>query len=148
MKKTLYIFIFCLCLGGVSNAQVDAKYNKTLKQMFAMTGSEDTYKIAIEQIYERFKQQYPNVNEEVWTEMKDEFANNSLNSLVQMLAPIYNKYMTQKDLEGLIEFYETPLGKNFTKNYPLILQESMQMGEQWGMNIQQNFQSKMKEKGY
>ena len=148
MKRLLYSFIFCICFIGTSTAQVDAKYNKTLNQMFAMTGSEDTYKIAIEQIYERFKQQYPNVSEEVWTEMKDEFANNSLNSLVQMLAPIYYKYMTQKDLEGLIEFYETPLGKNFTKNYPLILQESMQMGEQWGMKIQQNFQSKMKEKGY
>ena len=148
MKNSFYIFIFLLCVAGISNAQVDAKYSKTLQEMFAMTGSEENYKMAIQQIFERFKKKYPNVGEEVWTEIRHDFFSSSFASLVEMLVPIYNKHMTQSDLEELIVFYKTPLGKKFTKTYPLILQESMQIGESWGMKIQQDFQLKMKEKGY
>ena len=148
MKKTVYLFIFLLCVTGISNAQVDEKYSKTLKEMFAMTGSEENYRVAIQQIFERFKKKYPNVGEEVWAEMRHDFSSSSFTSLIEMLVPIYNKYMTQKELEELIVFYKTPLGKKFTKTYPLILQESMQIGESWGMKIQQDFQGKMKEKGY
>ena len=55
---------------------------------------------------------------------------------------------TKEDLEEFIKFYQTPVGKKFAKNTPFIMQESMQIGQQWGMKIGENFKNKMKEKGY
>ncbi|MEC8831971.1 MAG: DUF2059 domain-containing protein [Bacteroidota bacterium] len=48
----------------------------------------------------------------------------------------------------MIQFFETPVGKKYAASTPLILQESMQVGQQWGMKIGQDFQRKLQEKGY
>ena len=65
-----------------------------------------------------------------------------------MLAPVYIKYMTKEDLEDLIKFYQTPIGQKFSKNTPLIMQESMQIGQQWGMQLGREVAKKLQEKGY
>jgi hypothetical protein len=50
--------------------------------------------------------------------------------------------------EKIIEFYQTPVGKKYAEKTPLIMQESMQVGQQWGMKIGQEFQNKLQEQGY
>ena len=64
-----------------------------------------------------------------------------------MLASVYQKYMTQVDLEEMIIFYQTPVGKKYAKNLSMIMQESMEVGQQWGMKIGQEIAYKLKEKG-
>jgi hypothetical protein len=71
-----------------------------------------------------------------------------MTDLVKMLVPVYKKHLTLADVEGLITFYKSPVGQKFAKKTPMITQESMQIGQQWGMVIGQKFADKMKEKGY
>lgn len=94
------------------------------------------------------KQQHPNVSTEIWIELEKEFFKTSMDDLVTMLVPVYKKHMTKTDLVGLIKFYKSPVGKKFAEKTPLITQESIQVGQQWGMKIGQAFQAKMKAKGY
>lgn len=147
--KNIVLFLglsFILVTGAIG--QVDTEYHKTLKKMLAMAGTEGTYKAAIKNMMSLIRQQYPNVSEEVWTELESEFLKTSLEDLTVMLVPIYQKYLSQDDLEKVIKFYETPVGKKFAKSSPLIMQESMQAGQQWGIKIGQAFMQKMQEKGY
>jgi len=148
MKKLITTLTFLVVLTSMSFGQVDNAYSKTLKKMFEVSGSEAAYKTAITQMFTMYKQQYTEVSAEIWKELEKEFLKTSMNELVDMLAPVYTKYMTQDDLNGLIKFYQTPVGKKYAKSTPLIMQESMQIGQQWGMKIGQKFQEKMKEKGY
>ena len=104
------------------------------------------YKSAINQMFVMFKSQ-KDVPAEVWNDLEKEFLNTSMNELVEMLAPVYAKHLTKKDLEDLIQFYNTPVGKKFAQKSPFIMQESMQVGQQWGMKIGNDFQTKLKEKG-
>lgn len=55
--------------------------------------------------------------------------------LLEMLIPIYDKYYTNEDLEGIIAFYSTPLGQKLLKNSPDVLRESQTVGYQWGSKI-------------
>jgi uncharacterized protein len=55
--------------------------------------------------------------------------------LLEMLIPIYDKYYTNEDLEGLIAFYSTPLGRKLLKNSPDVLRDSQTAGYQWGSKI-------------
>ncbi|GAB4198018.1 MAG: hypothetical protein Fur004_16070 [Thermoflexibacter sp.] len=68
--------------------------------------------------------------------------------MTEMLAPVYQKYMNLADLRELIKFYQTPTGKKFAQNTPFIVQESMQVGQEWGRKVGQDFAQKIKEKGY
>lgn len=148
MRKIILITTLILISNAISFGQVDNDYAITLKNMFEISGTENVYKAVIKQMFTMFKQQYSNAETELWEDLEKEFIKTSLNDIVEMLAPIYRKYMTQDDLEAIIKFYKTPVGKKFAENTPLIMQESMQIGQEWGIKIGQEFEKKMKGKGY
>ena len=148
MTKRILTFSLLVFLSITSFSQEDKQYTKTLNKMFEVSGTEESYQAAIKQMFTIFKQQYPNVEIEIWTDLEKEFSKTSLSELTKMLVPVYSKYMTLEDLNELIKFYDTPTGKKYAKSTPLIMQESMQVGQQWGMKIGQDFEKKMKDIGY
>jgi hypothetical protein len=148
MTKRVLTFSLLVFLSVTSFSQEDKQYTKTLNKMFEVSGTEESYQAAIKQMFTIFKQQYPDVEVEIWTDLEKEFSKTSLNELTKMLVPVYSKYMTLEDLNELIKFYNTPTGKKYAKSTPLIMQESMQVGQQWGMKIGQDFEKKMKDIGY
>ena len=148
MTKRILTFSLLVFLSVTSFSQEDKQYTKTLTKMFEVSGTEESYQAAIKQMFTIFKQQYPNVEVEIWTDLEKEYSKTSLNELTKMLVPVYSKYMTLEDLNELIKFYNTPTGKKYAKSTPLIMQESMQVGQQWGMKIGQDFEKKMKDIGY
>ncbi len=148
MKKiTLFLFVFSL--GIMVQAQEQkSSYEATLLEMFSVSGTEEAYKVAIVQTMGMLKSQYSNVDATVWKDLEKEFLKTSLNDLVTLLVPVYQKELTEGDLNAIIDFYKTPAGKKFAEKNPIIMQESMKVGQQWGMEIGMKFAKKMKEKGY
>lgn len=147
IKKFLTIVVLIIVSLSVFG-QSDKEYSKTLKRMFEVSGSEETYQSVIAQMFTMLKQQHPDVESSVWDEFEKEFLKTSIDDLVEMLAQVYSKYLTIADLEDLIGFYETPIGKKFAQNSPLIMQESLQVGQEWGRKIGQEIKKKIKEKGF
>jgi hypothetical protein len=148
MKKIISILVVSFAFIAFSFGQAEKEYARTLKEMFEVSGTEESYQAAIKQMMAMFRQQSPNVEAVVWDEFEQEFSKTSINDLVEMLVPVYRKYMTEEDLKEMIKFYQTPVGQKFAKSTPLIMQESMQVGQEWGMKIGQDIGKKLKEKGY
>ncbi len=149
MKQILSFFTFICLANCFSYAQDADAYSQTLQKMFEVSGSENTYKAVITQSFNMFRQQYAGkVEEDFWDEFEAEFMQTSMDDLVTMLSPIYQKHLNEDDLETIIEFYETPAGQKFAEKTPLITQESMQAGQEWGKKIGETFIQKMEEKGY
>ncbi len=148
MKKLISILaIFILFLTSVI-AQDNDEYNKSLRKMFEVSGSQETFSAVINQLVNMYKQQFPQVDAEIWDEMGKEFLKLSINDLIGMISPVYQKYFTKNDLDQLIKFYESPVGKKLAINTPKITQESMKIGQQWGMQVSQRLLQRLKEKGY
>ncbi len=148
MRKLIALCAITLAFSTIGFSQdQDTAYRNTLQEMFEVSGSEETYKAAITQIMDMFKQQYARVEAEQWNQLEQEFLNRSIDELVELLVPVYQKYLTQEDLEEIIAFYKTPVGKKFALRNPAIMQESMQVGQQWGMKIGQELQQKLEEEG-
>ncbi len=148
MKKVLVVISILVISLSSSFGQTDNSYRTTLKKLLEVAGTESTFNVVIKQMFDMFKQQKTNVPDSIWADFEKEFLKTSVNDLVEMLSPVYQKYMTETDLQKIIEFYQTPVGKKYAEKTPLITQESMQVGQQWGMKIGQQFQEKLKEKGY
>src|SRR5688572_20433511 len=117
MKTLLISFTVLLCSAGLSFAQSDARYQSTLKKMFEVSGSEEAYKSAIRQMFVMFKQN-KDVPEQIWIDLEKEFLLASMDELVVMLTPVYEKHLTLADLLKLIEFYQTPVGVKFAQKTP------------------------------
>jgi hypothetical protein len=52
--------------------------------------------------------------------------------LLELLAPIYDKYLSDDEIKGLIVFYQTPLGKKTLEVMPKVMAESQEEGRKWG----------------
>ena len=56
--------------------------------------------------------------------------------LLDLIVPIYDKYLSKDDVEGLAEFYQTPLGKKLNSVLPQLTVEiqtaAMNMGQELG----------------
>jgi hypothetical protein len=146
--KRLNLTIAILIIGSISSFAQDAKYKATLKTMLQVGGTEETFKTAISQMFGMFRQQRSEVPVEIWNELEKSMSQTSLDELVDMFAPIYFKHITQAEMEEIIKFYRTPAGKKLAEKTPAITQESMEVGQQWGMKIGQAVMEKLKEKGY
>lgn len=48
--------------------------------------------------------------------------------------PIYDKYLSDDDIKGLIQFYQTPVGKKLTSVTPMMTAELQSVGEKRGQD--------------
>ena len=55
--------------------------------------------------------------------------------LVGLAIPVYDKYLSDADVNGLIKFYSTPLGQKVITVLPNIVTESGEKGRDWGQKI-------------
>jgi hypothetical protein len=49
--------------------------------------------------------------------------------------PVYDKHFPLEEIEGLIKFYETPLGKKAGSVLPQVLNECQALGSKWGEEL-------------
>jgi hypothetical protein len=55
--------------------------------------------------------------------------------LVEAMCGLYDKYFTHEDIEGLIAFYESEVGRKTIRVMPQLMQESMELGQRWGESM-------------
>ncbi|SFU57372.1 hypothetical protein SAMN05216480_1085 [Pustulibacterium marinum] len=141
MRKLFLTIMLFVGVVSISHAQEDS-YAKTLKTLFDLNGSKESYVAVLDQVAQMYKAQSPS-NSEAVDEFINEMKSTSIDDLVQMLVPVYKKQLTEDDLKALIKFYQTPIGKKYAEATPAITSESMQVGQQWGMQLVQKLQQKL-----
>ncbi|MHA4896335.1 DUF2059 domain-containing protein [Pedobacter sp. PWIIR3] len=148
MKKTLILSLVITCFSIVSYAQDNGTYRIALQKMLKASGAENTYKSVVGQMITMFKQQQTEVPEVFWNEFQAEAEKNSFDDILTLLVPVYQKHLTETELNTMAAFYETPVGKKFALVTPILTVESMQAGQQWGKNMGETVIKRLQEKGY
>jgi hypothetical protein len=68
------------------------------------------------------------------------------------MKPIYKKHFDEADIDAMIAFYETPTGQKAIRKLPMLVQESMAVGQIWGAQIgreaMRRVKERLREKGY
>jgi hypothetical protein len=122
----------------------DAKV-KDIRRLLKATGAGELGVQAFKQVQSQFKRTFPQVPETFWTEFEKEV---KADDLVEMVVPIYAKYLTHDDVKELIKFYESPVGRKLVKVQPKVMGESMQAGQKWGAAIAEKVMRRLKAEGY
>jgi hypothetical protein len=66
---------------------------------------------------------------------------------LEALVPIYDRYFSLADLNELIRFYGSPLGKKLLSATPQIARESILEGQRWGFRIGQEVGEELAREG-
>lgn len=141
MKKSLLILSFCV-LSLSANAQSTSK-SKKINQLLELTGSGKMGIQVINQMINSFKTSHSSIKDEFWEDFKKEI---KAEDITNMIIPIYDKYYTESDIDQIIAFYNSPVGKKMIATMPQIMQESMAVGQVFGKKIGDKLIAKLKEK--
>lgn len=136
-----------MVMASFTFAQSNREYTNTLSQMLEKSGSQESFKIVLGQTTAMLQQQKKDVPDNVWEEINDDLSKSALKELTILFSPVYEQYLTLEDLKAVIAFYNTPIGKKFAQKTPLITTQSMQVGQQWAMQLMPKIQGILKEKG-
>lgn len=135
MKKIISTLALILIISSTTFCQTDKEYTNTLKKFFEISGNSATSTIAIDQMIEILKPQYPNIDSKEWERIGKDFMQKSMNQFIEMSIPIYQKYLSKSDLEEMIQFYQSPIGQKFAQSNTFIAKESMSIAQKWGMEL-------------
>lgn len=125
-------------------AQQSSKTLK-IKQLMELTGMGKMAVQVMDQIISTTAVRNPKVDTKFWEEFSK-----SINpeDLVNLMIPVYEKFYSEEDIDNIISFYNTPTGKKMIQVLPDLTQESMRVGQQWGMKVTEDILKKLKDKGY
>ena len=87
---------------------------------------------AMRQMLPSLKRMVPNAPEKFWNDFMAEV---SPDDLVNMVIPIYQKYLTEDDVQAINRFYDSPAGRKLIQSQPMIMRESMMQGQAWGQKL-------------
>jgi uncharacterized protein len=59
----------------------------------------------------------------------------NLEQLLDLSVPVYDKYLSDEDVKGLIAFYSSPLGQKAINAMPKVTTECMEVGRKWGEKV-------------
>ncbi len=141
MKRlsTLITITLALLLAVPAAAADDAAKDALARELMALTGAADMGK----QVMEGMMAQLTN-NPQIPQEYADKFlALAKPEHLVEMVVPLYVKAYDLKTLQAAVDFYKTDAGKALVAAMPQITQESMVLGQQWGMDLAAQVQKSM-----
>lgn len=131
------------------NAPVPPEKAKAIRHLLEVTGSAKLGQQLMDQLFATRRAMTRQVPGSVWDELEKEFrAEFQSGKVTEMVIPIYSKYFSEEEINALIAFYDTPVGKKTVSVMPQILAESMQVGMQWGAEIIRRLEQRLKEKGY
>lgn len=56
-----------------------------------------------------------------------------IGEFLERLVPIYDSLFSASDIDGLLAFYETPVGKRYLAAQPHLTEAVLELGRRWGM---------------
>ena len=115
-----------------AQSAADAAKLADIQKLMNLTGVANLGMQAMDQMIASMKGAMANVPEKFWTEFRKEL---NTDDLINQIIPIYDKHLTPAEVKELIKFYESPVGKKMIAVMPAITAESMQAGQQWGVEF-------------
>lgn len=140
-KYILSIMLAIFCLSPLVAFSEPAS-KESIRKMMIKTGAGNMGLQVMNQMIPSMKKMIPDAPEKFW---RDVMAEVDANQLIELVIPVYQKYLTEKDIRAMNRFYDSPAGRKLIRTQPAIMQESMQLGGQWGQQLARKILNKYKE---
>jgi len=133
MKRLLLLaLVTTFASTSTIQAEITKEKEAEIERMFQLTGMEKLMNQMMDQMISAMKQQTPNVPDSFWTKFQKKI---NTREFLEKIIPLYDKYYTIEDLKAVNDFYASPAGQKVLSTMPQIMQESMKIGQEWGVKI-------------
>ncbi|MEI7036907.1 DUF2059 domain-containing protein [Fulvimonas yonginensis] len=115
--------------GGVAATSPKPPSQAQVRQLIDALGVGRMLSQMNTQMAAMMQQQLPCIPASYWQDFIDA---NGARELTDRMVPIYQRHFTAADIQGLIKFYRSPLGRKVITEMPATMAEGMQLGQAWG----------------
>lgn len=146
--RSVLVTVLVLGVGSTATTSISAQKksrDEQIRELLELTGSGELGVQMMEGMIGPMREAVPDVPAEWWDRFLEKADAESINDLV---VPIYDKHLTDEELDKMLEFYRSPVGRSIVKKMPAILQESMAVGQAWGVGIMEEILEELKQAGY
>ena len=105
-----------------------------IRRILALTNAGDLTISAMEAAIPAQRAANPQIPAQFWTEFSAR-ARRDIPQLLERLIPIYDANFSEAQLQQLVRFYESPIGRHLVSVQPTVTVQSIQTGQQWGAEI-------------
>ena len=102
---------------------------KVIRQLLDVTGTVKLSQQMVDQMLASMQTSMPDIPAEFWTKIRACF---KADEFIALIIPVYDKYYSKEELDGLLAFYQSPLGQKVIATLPEVNRESMAIGQAWG----------------
>ena len=136
VKRRMGVVAIVLLLGLSSAGLCLASpaTEEAVKELLEVTGAGNLGVQMMQQMLPGLKKLGPDLPESYWDDFISEVDPDELAGLI---VPIYQKHFSEEEIRELLRFYRSPTGKKVTETLPMVMQESMVAGQQWGRSLSQ-----------
>ncbi|WP_205660321.1 DUF2059 domain-containing protein [Cognatitamlana onchidii] len=127
MKKILFVSLLLITMSFVQ-AQEGKKFKNETVEFLKITGAGAAFENAITQI----GTMVPETSRATYVQE----AQGTLTDLYDQLAELYMAEFTPEEIQQLVNFYKTDLGKKLAEKQLGLTQKAMSHGQAWGMKVQ------------
>jgi len=135
MRTLLSVIILLISFGNLHSQNQDTLEQRII-HLLDVSGSKEGFDVAINQMIDLQKGVYGDLlSDDFFETFREEAIKMGQEDLYKMIVPIYKKHFTLEEINAIIEFQESEIGKKMTSKMPLIMSESMQKGAEWGKEL-------------
>src|SRR5215831_6951697 len=141
MKRWILITV-CGLLGSLvappagaqnSGSALEGKdKNQSIRELMQLTGAGNLGRQMMDQMRPSLEKAFPTLPVTFWDEFMAEV---KAEELVDRIVPIYAEHFTTDDVNALIQFYKTPIGRKLVAETPGLMRECMAVGQEWGREV-------------
>ena len=110
-------------------APIDPAKEAEIRKLLEMTGTVKLVNQMLGQMMETLRSRSSGLPPEFWDQLQKDM---DPAKLVEKLIPVYDKYYSLDDLKAVNAFYQTPAGQHLLQAQPMVMKESMSIGQEWG----------------
>ena len=127
-----FLLLALVLVSPEAIAQSSTPTEEKVRELLLVTGAEALGRQVMDSMMEDFSSIYSSVSDRFWEEFRSEIQPDELTT---MMVPVYQKHLTAEEVDELIRFFSTPVGRSFIKKQPGIMTDSMKIGADWGERI-------------
>lgn len=151
----LFPLLFALLIhtGSAAADTVSAEKRADIQTLLELTGAlklgQQMSNVFVAQMTQALKANRPDIPARMYDVLAEEVnavVAQALPDFNELIVPIYDKHFSAQDIKGLIGFYSTDLGRKTVRVMPLLLQDSMAQGQQWGQSLGPEIERRVRER--
>lgn len=138
--------LLLVCSAPALMAQTAPTQTKeqNIRKLLILMDARGVFKFAIDEQLNLVKTTMRDVPSKFWDEVRKEI---DLDKFIELIIPVYDKHFSNEELEGLIAFYQAPLGKKLLAELPLIMRETSVVGDKYGQEVANRVIKRMQAEG-